>query len=79
MPESNIGINSLRSLIFIREYSNLNIKKTGTGSRARWVTTEQTAPEIRINPKDLTFRIKANTLAALQNRSTQDHFIDLFI
>ena len=79
MPGIGIGINPLRSLVFVRNFGNQVIKKTGTRVRKNAGALARTGIDTKLSPAKIRFNSAKYLVRVQRNRTPQDRLIDFFV
>lgn len=80
MLDADTGVNPLRSLIFIRTFTKRAIRNTDIRVNSQSADSQLLDKNVKIDdPRELSLKLKRNSLEFQKGRSPQARFIDLFI
>ncbi len=77
MPEFGTGINSLRSLVFVRNFGNQVVNKTSTRVQKDAGNIKMTAVDAEVSPRKLSFKASNTSILVRAEKNIQDTFIDI--
>ncbi len=72
------NINSLRSLVFVRNFGSQVLENTDVKVRKDSGSIKITALDSRLSPKEISFNSKQFKIVNQKNKTSQDRLIDYF-
>ena len=78
MASISMGVNALRSLVFVRSRGSRVISKTGLKVRKKAGNITRTGIDTNLTHTRIKFATSKFLISVQKNRSVQDRFIDIF-